>query len=145
MACPYFDPVRPRTIAIGAAGAMLPLGDDWVGLCRATAGQPWEPDPATLARLCNLGYARGCCPRFPADAGDAGPDAVRFTISRDDGRSVAVYYVVERDHHPFAHGGLEFSRAAAAFMPPPAAETLHRQARAYVASYLRRKAEAAGS
>jgi hypothetical protein len=145
MACPYFDPVRPRTIAIGAPGAMLPLGDDWVGLCRATTGQPWEPDEASLATLCNLGYARGSCPRFPADEGDRGPDAVRFTISRDDGGSVEVYYVVERDHHPFAHGGLEFSRAAAAFIAPPPAETLHRQARAYVTSYLRRKAEAAGS
>jgi hypothetical protein len=142
MACPYFDPVRPRTVAIGARGAMLPLGDDWVGLCRARAGQAWEPDEASLATLCNLGYARGFCQRFPADEG---PDAVRFTISRDDGRSVGVYYVVERDHHPFAHGGLEFSRAAAAFTVTPAAEILHRQARAYVTSYLRRKAEAAGS
>jgi hypothetical protein len=144
MACPYFDPVRPRTIAIGAPGAMLPLGDSWLGLCRATAGQPWEPDQASLAALCNLGYARGSCPRFPAEEADRGPDAVRFTISRDDGRSVEVRYVVERDHHPFAHGGLEFSRAAAAFVVPPPAETLHRQARAYVTSYLRRKAEAAG-
>ena len=142
MACPYFDPVRPRTIATGAPGAMLPLGDDWVGLCRATTGQPWEPDQASLATLCNLGYARGSCPRFPE--GD-GPDAVRFTISRDDGRSIEVCYVVERDHHPFAHGGLEFSRAAAAFTAPPGAEILHCQARAYVTSYLRRKAEAAGS
>jgi hypothetical protein len=141
MACPYFDPVRPRTIALGAPGAMLPLGDDWLGLCCAT-GQPWEPDQTSLATLCNLGYARGSCPRFPE--GD-GPDAVRFTISRDDGRSVQVCYAIERDHHPFAHGGLEFSRAAAAFTAPPPAEILHRQARAYVTSYLRRKAEAAGN
>jgi hypothetical protein len=145
MACPYFDPVRPRTIAIGAPGAMLPLGNHWVGLCRATTGQVWEPDQASLATLCNLGYARDSCPRFPADEGDRGPDAVRFTISRDDGRSVEVCYVVERDHHPFAHGGLEFSRAVATFIAPPPAETLHHQALAYITSYLRRKAEAAGS
>lgn len=132
-------------MAFGAPGAMLPLGDDWVGLCRATTGQPWEPDQTALATLCNLGYARGYCPRFPADEGDARPDAVRFSISRDDGCCVAVCYVVERDHHPFAHGWLEFSRAAAAFTAPPAEETLHRQARAYVNSYLRRKGEAAGS
>ena len=121
---------------------MLPLGDDWVGLCRAISGQPWEPDQASLASFCNLGYARGSCPRFPEEA-DGGPDAVRFTISRDDGRTVEVYYVVERDHHPFAHGGLEFLRAGAAFAVPPPAEILHRQALAYVTSYLRRKAEAA--
>jgi hypothetical protein len=144
MACPYFDPVRPRTLATGAAGAMLPLGGDWVGLCRSTGGQIWEPDEASLTTLCNLGYARGSCPRFPADEGDAGPDAVRFTIFRDDGRLVQVGYVVERDHYPFAHGGLEFSRAAAAFVTAPETEILHRQACAYVTSYLRRKGEAAG-
>jgi hypothetical protein len=141
MACPYFDPVRPRT-KTPAPGAPLPLGDDWAGLCRAPGSQPAEPPAAAITTLCNLGYARGYCPRFPS--GDDGPDAVRFTISRDDGYTVAVYYVVEHDHHPFAHGGLEYSRAKDAFLVPPPAENLLRQARAYVSSYLRRKAESAG-
>ena len=52
----------------------------------------------------------------------------------------------ERDHHPFAHGPLEYSRAAAAIDAGQACgETLDAQAKAYAASYLRRKSEASGS
>jgi hypothetical protein len=122
---------------------MLPLGDEWVGLCRAGEGPACEPDAHSLSTVCNLGYARGACERFPVDA--AGADAVRFTVARDNEVDVAVYYVMERDHHPFAHGGLEYSRATADFVSLPATANLHRQASAYVSSYLRRKAEAAGS
>ena len=70
-----------------------------------------------------------------------GPDAVRFTISRHEAPRSAIYYVVERDHHPFAHGRLEYSLLAAAFLTPPESATLARQAQAYVESYLRRKKE----
>jgi len=120
---------------------MLPLGDAWDGVCRAVPGPPWKPGDAVLRSLCNLGYARGNCHRFPSDAG---PDAVRFAVSRDDGATVCIHYVVERDHHPFVHGPLEYSLAGAAFVNPPAGEIVGRQARAYVESYLRRKKEACG-
>jgi hypothetical protein len=121
---------------------MLPLGSAWSGSCRALPGSPWQPEAADLERRCNLGYARGVCSRFPDDAG---PDAIRFTISRDEGAVLRLYYVAERDHHPFAHGALEYSRAAVVVAPHPAgSETLDAQARAYAASYLRRKSEAAG-
>jgi len=116
--------------------AMLPLGDDWDGVCRATPEQPWLPDAATLRPLCNLGYARGACSRFPDDGG---PDAVRFTVSGDDGATLRLYYVVERNHHPFAHGPLAFSRATAGFTVQPESASLRLQAHAYVESYLRRK------
>ena len=55
--------------------------------------------------------------------------------------AIGLYYVVERDHHPFAHGRLEYSLAAAAFLTAPESATLARQAQAYVESYLRRKKE----
>ena len=131
MSCPYFYPVEPRPVA-----AILPLGDRWAGICRAVPDVPWQPDEAMLQRLCNLGYARGTCARFPS--GD-GPDAVRFTVSLDHGSSLRIYYVMERDHLPFAHGPLEYSVAAGAFLNPLAGETASRQAEAYVESYLRRK------
>jgi hypothetical protein len=83
-----------------------------------------------------MGYARGECARFPE--GD-GPDAVRFTISSHDGAAIGLYYVVEQNHHPFAHGRLEYSIAASAFLTPPEPATLARQAQAYVESYVRRK------
>jgi hypothetical protein len=116
---------------------MLPLGDAWTGICRALPGLPAPPDEAGIRPLCNLGYARGGCSRFPS--GD-GPDAVRFTISRDDGATVGIYYVVERDHHPFAHGRMEYSVATGVIAPPPPSEIVARQAQAYVESYRRRKA-----
>jgi len=118
---------------------MLPLGDAWAGLCRAVPSEPYEPDELALRLHCNLGYARGECARFPLDGG---PDAVRFAIARDQGACISVGYVVERDHHPFAHGSIEYSRAGQAFVSAPAGEIFGCQARAYVTSYLRRMAEA---
>ena len=117
---------------------MLPLGDWWTGLCQAVPGAPQETAGRGCDTTCNLGYARGECPRFPE--GD-GPDAVRFTISSHESTTIGIYYVVERDHHPFAHGRLEYSTIAAAFATPPETATLARQAQAYVESYLRRKKE----
>jgi len=140
MACPYFFPVEAR--AESGQNAMLPLGDSWTGICRADPRQPWRPDGAVLRPLCNLGYARGACPHFPSADG---PDAVRFAVSGDDGASLRIYLVVERDHQPFAHGPLEYSRAREGFLNPPVDETISRQARAYVESYLRRKSEASGA
>ncbi|MGD0497180.1 MAG: hypothetical protein ABSC23_01975 [Bryobacteraceae bacterium] len=136
MCCPYFQPVEPRTRGAGPEAAMLPLGDWWSGACRAAPGAPWDPDEATL-RFCNLGYARGGCARFPpAD----GPDAVRFTMRGDDGVWLRIDYVMERDHHPFAHGALAYSLPGGRLAEPPAGATLQCQAESYAHSYLRRRA-----
>lgn len=97
------------------------------------------PDDTRLHRLCNLGYARGVCDRFPHAEGQ-GPDAVRFTISEDSESLVRLYYVIERDHHPFAHGPLDYSTAQQALdAGSSASPSLARQAEAYAGSYLRRK------
>jgi len=142
VACPYFYPLEweggrtPQTSSGTSAhlDAMLPLGGRWRGMCRADAARAAEPDDG-VRKTCNLGYARGVCARFPA--GD-GPDAVRFTVTRDEGDRLLLYYVIERDHHPFAHGPLEYVRATGA-LASPAGDTLARQAQAYAESYLRRK------
>ena len=126
MSCPYFYPTQSR-----GDSALLPLGDWWQGLCHTDPAQPAEP---VDAMCCNLGYARGQCARFPDTAG---PDAVRFTIGHDDAAGVRLYYVIERDHHPFAHGPLEYSFQDG-FQAPPHG-LLERQAVAYVESYRRRK------
>ena len=117
---------------------MLPLGDAWTGICRAVPDQPFRPDDSLLDLFCNLGYARGHCARFPANHG---PDAVRFTIVSDDGAALRLYYVLERDHRPFAHGPLEFSVARGELTTPAEGELTGRQAGAYAASYLRRRSE----
>ena len=112
----------------------MPLGAVWTGHCVAARDESWTPDDGRLRPLCNLGYARGGCDRFPTTNA---ADAVRFTISEDDGAIVRVYYVVEQDHHPQAHGRLEFFRSTNAFASDVSADaTLLCQARAYVASYL---------
>jgi hypothetical protein len=137
MACPYFYPVEARP-----GSAMLPLGDWWKGVCLAVPGAPLAETGAAGGSFCdtgcNFGYARGACARFPQGEG---PDAVRFTISSHENATICIYYVVERDHHPFAHGRLEYSLTASAFVAPPEAAALARQAEAYVVSYLRRKEE----
>ncbi len=117
---------------------MLPLGDAWDGVCRAVADSPSQPDETTLLSFCNMGYARGCCSRFPE--GD-GPDAARFTIAASEPETVRVYYVFERNHHPWSHGPLEFSRAGVPCGDQSAGEPTLRLARAYVQSYLRRTSE----
>ena len=139
MACPYFHAVKARSQTDNSRSAMLPLGDAWDGVCRVNAQSPWQPDEITLLSQCNMGYARGCCARFP-DAD--GPDAARFTIAADSAETVRLYYVLERDHRPWAHGPLEYSRAGASFANPSADESTLQLARAYVESYLRRISEA---
>ena len=140
MSCPYFDPVERHPGAGAPQDAFLPLGDAWTGMCHADPGQIIKPGESALQPLCNLGYARGVCPRFPA--GDLGPDAARFTIRQDDGSSLRLYYVLERNHRPFAHGPLEYTLRQEGFTTTPPGSLTDRQARAYVASYLRRKAAA---
>jgi len=140
MSCPYFDPVEFRCGNRGSNHAMLPLGDSWSGVCRAIPEQPGRPDDTALQSYCNLGYARGKCDHFPSGHG---PDAARFTITEDAGATLRLYYVLERDHEPFAHGPIAFCAASGQFTPPPEGELTARQARAYVESYMRRKAEVA--
>jgi hypothetical protein len=140
MACPYFYPMARHAGDLGPSSAILPLGDAWSGVCRAASGTPRRPDEAQLRPLCYFGYARGRCDCFPPD--DPGPDAVRFTIASDDDASLGILYVHERDHHPFAHGPLQYSLSGHRFLQPLPDETFARQAEAYIESYLRRKNEA---
>ena len=137
MACPYFYPVEAR-----AESGMLPLGDWWKGVCHAVPGAPYAVGggscDSACDTYCNLGYARGECARFPEGEG---PDAVRFTISSHESTVIRISYVLERDHHQFAHGRLAYSLTAAGFVTPPESGTLARQAQAYVESYLRRRKE----
>src|ERR1035438_1653010 len=103
----------------------MPLGDAWSGVCRAAPDREWLPDANTLQQLCNFGYAREKCARVPADT----PDAVR------------IYWVMEKDHLPFAHGPLEYSRAEADFWTAHPDACITQQALAYLGSYLHRKGD----
>ncbi|MSV34523.1 MAG: hypothetical protein EXQ47_02845 [Bryobacterales bacterium] len=75
----------------------LTLFDAWSGVC--TAAYDWTPPEATQREVCNCGYARGSCGRFPA--GEAA-DAVRFSLLRE-----RLIYVLEKDHAPIEHGEID--------------------------------------
>ena len=138
MSCPCFEPLEPRPCADAARRAMLPLGDAWTGVCRAAPDQPFQPEPALLDPFCNFGYARGHCAHFPAALA---PDAARFTILSDDGAALRLYYVLERDHRPYAYGPLSFSVERDQLTTPAEGLFTAAQARAYAIGYLRRKSE----
>ena len=135
MACPYFYPVERMALATGKSRPPLPLGDAWSGLCMARPAAEWSPDLNTAQQLCNFGYAREKCGRVPADT----PDAVRFSLSHDRDGLIRIYWVMEKDHLPFAHGPLEYLAAESRFRAAHPDACLTQQAQAYVSSYLRRK------
>ena len=139
MSCPYFHPLRQGSPQEGLHLGVLPLGNFWTGECYADPLHPFSPDRAVTHRLCNIGYARGSCACIPP--GD-GPDAVRFTVSSECGSHIGLYYVLERDHHPFAHGPLDYDTVARAWTVAPGTAALAAQAQAYLESFLRRKSEA---
>jgi hypothetical protein len=139
MACPCFYPLEQLGPLVGGKSVPMPLGEAWAGQCRAPSQNAWKPDPGTARQLCNLGYARGKCARFPAGFADA----VRFTISHDREGVIGVYWVMEKEHLPFGHGPLEYSRRDGCFKAAPPDACLAQQAGAYVSSYLRRKGDAA--
>jgi hypothetical protein len=135
MSCPHFEPREPLADS-GGKFTMLPLGGAWSGTCRAIAGEEWRTSDSSQRAICNIGYARGRCPRFPA--GD-GPDAVRFCLAEAADIAITLLYAVERDHHPHAHGRLTIRAGA-----PAEGGLLECQARAYAESYWRRTGSSRG-
>ena len=137
MACPYFVPSRRLEIAGWVRPPRLPLGDPFGGSCHALPAEVIEPPEARQRELCNCGYARGRCDRFPA----ASPgDAVRFSILGETRTALAIVYVVEKDHAPAEYGTLEYVIAEARLEGPPIGDILTQQARAFLESYLGRQA-----
>lgn len=93
MACPYFYPLAP--LPDGIRVARSPLGRLYRGECHASASSVCPT--GEVAELCNFGYARGRCERFP----DQAPaDCVRLSI-QPSGR---VIYVLEHRYTPIEHG-----------------------------------------
>lgn len=134
MACPYFYPLARLDTNYWAVPPRLPLGDAYSGECRAQESS-FQPDEKTARQLCNLGYGRGSCERFP---GNAEADAIRFHIAGEAAGLVRIQYIVEKDRWPREHGTFECSMASQELFSSVADETLRRQASAFVESYRRR-------
>ena len=131
MPCPFFLPVHRLGRGAWVNPPRLPLGDPYAGVCHADPTAPFEPSEEHLRELCNCGYARSHCSRFP---GDAAADAVRFSIVSDSGSSIELVYVVEKDHAPAEHGHLTYLRDDDRLEGPHTSELLSRQARAFLES-----------
>ena len=135
MACPFFVPSRRLETTGWVRPPRYPLGDLFSGSCHAI---PSDPAEGHQDECCNFGYARGRCDRFP---GGSAPDAVRFSVTEDTPARLLVVYVVEKDHSPVEHGTLEYTIEDARLHGPSISDVLTQQARAFLESYLSRRAE----
>ena len=139
MACPYFYPTARLDHGSWVVPPRLPLGDAYAGECRAQAGEPCsneaQPDESHVREICNSGYGRGKCSRFPQGAP---ADAVRVHIAKDKKTLVRIQYVQEKDSWPVQHGVAEFVTASREIRGVDNM-ILRAQTAAFVESYLRRK------
>lgn len=113
----------------------LPLGAGWRGYCSAPGQEGAQPSDQELAEGCNLGYASGCS-RLPQQRPC---DAIRFSVSRDRGSYIALWFVREAAHHPIEHGILEYEMLNRRWTSPHPDAQLQRLAECYLESYLLRR------
>ena len=105
LACPYFS-CLPTQLADAAwlHPSRLPLGAGWSGCCCAPGYEGMSPSDESLREHCNLGYA-AACPQLPKERA---ADAVRFSIARDRGSQLELWFVFESGHRPAGHGKLQY-------------------------------------
>ncbi|HLG99514.1 MAG TPA: hypothetical protein VKX49_24615 [Bryobacteraceae bacterium] len=132
MACPYFYPEARLENGPWVVPPRLPLGDAYIGKCRAGASA-FQPEEMHVRQVCNSGYGRGCCDRFPENAPH---DAVRFHVAEDSGGLIRIRYVFEKECWPRDNGILECA-AVSLKIHGTADEILRSQALAFAGSYLR--------
>ena len=137
VACPFFMPSRRLEHAGWVPSPRLPLGDPWGGTCHVLENDIVEPAEQQQREVCNCGYARGRCERFP---GGKAPDATRFSVTSDTGGVIRMVYVIEKDHAPASHGVLEFSGSGEV---SGVSNLLARQATAFLESYRHRRTRTA--
>jgi hypothetical protein len=140
VACPFFHPTERFEDGIWLQPPRLPLGDPCHGQCIAGFDAPNQPGIDDIRKLCNIGYARGRCPRFPASF--EGADAIRFSITGDEGETLSLVCIFEKDYGPFRHMALSYDRVAARFTTPMESRIQEAQARMFVDSYLNRRVKA---
>jgi hypothetical protein len=134
MACPYFMPTTKSDAAPFLHPSRLPLGAGWNGHCSAPSHENSELNSEEL-KGCNLGYATNCF-RLPADRAS---DAIRFSVARDGGSHLSLWFVHERDHRPAGHGTLEYDVSLATWTSAHADPRIQKMAECYLQSYLQRR------
>jgi len=134
LACPFFMPMHK----LGGAWlhpSRLPLGGGWDGLCFAPGHEGAQPSEHDLHEFCNLGYAAQCS-RLPAEREC---DAVRFSVARDHGSRLEVWFVCETGHRPAQHGTLEYDIEGSRWLSSHSDPRIQKMVECYVQSYLQRR------
>lgn len=139
MACPFFMPTSKLDDGGWLHPSRLPLGSGWTGRCSAPGHEGAEPTNQELREFCNLGYAAGCS-RLP---GDRPCDAVRFSIARDRGTQLELWFVREARHLPAGYGFLEYDLSLGRWISSHPDARLQKMAECYLQSYLVRRIQPA--
>jgi hypothetical protein len=135
VACPFFLPSSKSQDIAWFHAARLPLGAGWKGCCAAPGHEGAIPNDDELKDLCNLGYAARC-PRLPEQRAW---DAVRFSVSRDQGSRIVLWSVCELAHRPAGHRMIEYDVLRAEWIRPHPEARLQTMADCYLQSYLQRR------
>jgi hypothetical protein len=139
VACPFFMPTSKLDDGGWLHPSRLPLGGGWIGHCSAPGHEGAEPTNHELRELCNLGYAAGCA-RLPEERPY---DAVRFSVARDRGAQVEVWFVCESRHRPAGHGILEYDVSLGQWISSHPDVRIQKMAECYLQSYLARRIQPA--
>jgi hypothetical protein len=105
VACPYFLPQVPLETGPWVHAPRWPLGAAYTGICQACPDELFEPSAECQETLCNRGYARGICERFPPSAPF---DAVRFSVLEETAESPRFVWILEQEHTPAQFGVFEY-------------------------------------
>ncbi len=130
MPCPYFMPTERTSIPELPHPDRLPLGNTYSGQCTAAGVTP-TPE---MLHDCNLGYAM--CEHLPRRPRLA--DAVRFSVRRENQKSIAVTYVFEERYTPVANGVLIFDIASNSWLQRHSDPCIQRMAECCLESFLSR-------
>jgi len=139
LACPFFVPTTKCEGGSWIHPSRLPLGAGWNGLCSVPSHEGSQPTQEEIRDLCNLGYAAGC-PRLPRERAY---DAVRFSVARDCGTRLVLWYVCESQHRPAAHGTLEYDASLGQWTSSHPNSRIQKMADCYLQSYLLRRIQPA--
>lgn len=138
LACPFFMPVQ-KLDGAWLHPSRLPLGGGWDGHCSAPGHEGERPSEQDLHEFCNLGYAAKCS-RLPSQR-DC--DAVRFSVARDQGSRLLVWFVCEAGHRPAEHGTLEYDVDRGTWMGAHSDPRIQKMLDCYLQSYLKRRLQPA--
>jgi hypothetical protein len=119
----------------------LPLGGGWSGYCCAPGHEGSVPSDQQLAELCNLGYAASC-PRLPSARA---ADAVRFSVARESGSQILLWFVCEAGHRPAEYGKLEYDSGRRQWASAHPDSRIQKMAECFLEAYLLRRTQSADS